>query len=197
MQLTEQVIVEPFIRAAVAGDSGVITEIYNHYVAKTVITFEEEPVSAPEMTRRIEEVGSASLPWLVAEREGTIVGYAYATPWRARSAYRFSVEVTVYVDPDCPRLGIGRRLYEELLPILKARGAHAAFGVIALPNEASVALHERFGFIKVAHLREVGFKFDRWIDVGYWQLILESSRGRIVSLNSSAPPHPQVRVVRS
>lgn len=160
------------IRAAVAGDSSAIAEIYNHYVAQTVITFEEEAVSAPEMVRRIEDAGSASLPWLVAEREGKVVGYAYATPWRARSAYRFSVEVTVYVDPDCPRMGIGRRLYDELLPKLKARGAHAAFGVIALPNDASVALHERFGFAKVAHLKEVGWKFGRWIDVGYWQRLL-------------------------
>ena len=160
------------IRAAAEGDSRAIAEIYNHYVAQTVITFEEEPVSAPEMARRIEDASSASLPWLVAEREGKVLGYAYATPWRARSAYRFSVEVTVYVDPDCPRMGIGRRLYDELLPKLKARGAHAAFGVIALPNDASVALHERFGFAKVAHLREVGWKFGRWIDVGYWQRLL-------------------------
>ena len=160
------------IRAAVAGDSSAIAAIYNHYIAQTVITFEEEAVPAPEMARRIEEAGSASLPWLVSEREGKVLGYAYATPWRARSAYRFSVEVTVYVDPDCPRMGIGRRLYEELLPKLEDRGAHAAFGVIALPNDASVALHERLGFAKVAHLREVGWKFGRWIDVGYWQRLL-------------------------
>jgi L-amino acid N-acyltransferase YncA len=160
------------IRPAVAGYSGAIAEIYNHYVAETVITFEEEPVSAPEMARRIEEARSASLPWLVAEREGKVVGYAYASQWRARSAYRFSVEVTVYLDPGYPRRGIGSRLYEALLPELKTRGIHAALGVIALPNEASVALHEKFGFAKVAHLREVGLKFDRWVDVGYWQLML-------------------------
>jgi L-amino acid N-acyltransferase YncA len=160
------------IRPAVAGDSGAIAEIYNHYVATTVITFEEEAVSAPEMARRIEEAGSASLPWLAAEREGKVVGYAYASPWRARSAYRFSVEVTVYLDPGCPRLGIGSRLYEALLPELRTRGIHAAFGVIALPNEASVAIHEKFGFAKVAHLREVGLKFGRWVDVGYWQRLL-------------------------
>jgi L-amino acid N-acyltransferase YncA len=160
------------IRPAVAGDSGAIAEIYNHYVATTVITFEEEAVSAPEMARRIEEAGSASLPWLVAEREGKVVGYAYASPWRARSAYRFSVEVTVYLDPGCPRLGIGSRLYEALLRELETRGIHAALGVIALPNEASVAIHEKFGFAKVAHLREVGLKFGRWVDVGYWQRLL-------------------------
>ena len=160
------------IRSVVAGDSGAIAEIYNDYVAKTVITFEEEPVSAPEMSRRIEEAGSASLPWLVAERDGKVVGYAYATPWRARSAYRFSVEVTVYLDPGCPRLWIGSRLYEALLAELRPQGVHAALGVIALPNEASVALHEKLGFAKVAHLREVGLKFGRWIDVGYWQRLL-------------------------
>jgi phosphinothricin acetyltransferase len=158
------------VRSAAAGDAGRIAEIYNHYVATSVITFEEVPVSAQEMARRIGDAGSASLPWLVAERDGKIAGYAYASPWKARSAYRFSVEVTVYVDPGCPREGIGRRLYEELLAGLRARGIHSAFGVIALPNEASVALHERLGFVKVAHLMEVGFKFDRWIDVGYWQL---------------------------
>jgi phosphinothricin acetyltransferase len=163
------------VRSAVADDSGAIAEIYNHYVVKTVITFEEEPVSASEMGRRIEESTSASLPWLVGEREGKIVGYAYATPWRARSAYRFSVEVTVYLDPVCPRRGIGSRLYEALLSGLKARGVHAAFGVIALPNDASVAIHEKFGFARAALLREVGFKFGRWIDVGYWQLIFEGS----------------------
>ena len=158
------------VRSAAAGDAGAIAEIYNQYVATSVITFEEAPVSLEEMARRIAEAGSASLPWLVAEREGKVAGYAYASPWKARSAYRFSVEVTVYVHAGRPREGIGRRLYEELLAGLRARGIHSAFGVIALPNEASVALHERLGFVKVAHLREVGFKFDRWIDVGYWQL---------------------------
>jgi L-amino acid N-acyltransferase YncA len=175
------------IRPAVAGDSGAIAAIYNHYVAQTVITFEEEPVSASGMGRRIGEAGSASLPWLVAEREGKVVGYAYANPWRARSAYRFSVEVTVYLDPVCPRLGIGSRLYGALLPELKARGIHAALGVIALPNEASVALHEKFGFAKAAHLREVGLKFGRWIDVGYWELLLESSQEGIVTERGGSP----------
>ena len=161
------------IRPAAAGDPAAIADIYNYYIANSVITFEEEQLTASGMARRMEDVRAASLPWLVAEREGKATGYAYATPWRARSAYRFSVEVTVYVARDVPRSGIGSRLYEWLLPALKGRGLHAAFGVIALPNEASVAFHERFGFAKVAHLREVGLKFGRWIDVGYWQLMLE------------------------
>jgi L-amino acid N-acyltransferase YncA len=171
MAMSEREIV---IRAAVAGDARGIANIYNHYVSKTFITFEEDEVSAPEIARRIEEAGTAGLPWLVAERESRIVGYAYATKWRGRPAYRFSTEVAVYVDPACARIGIGTRLYEELFPKLQARGIHAVMGGIALPNEASVALHEKFGFSKVAHFKEVGFKFNEWIDVGYWQRNLKA-----------------------
>jgi phosphinothricin acetyltransferase len=156
------------------ADASGIARIYNHYVLKTIITFEENEVSDPEMGRRIEDVDSSSLPWLVAARASGIVGYAYATKWRVRPAYRFSVEVTVYVDPACGRLGIGSLLDEELLARLRARAVHAVIGGIALPNEASVALHERFGFSKVAHFKEVGFKFNRWIDVGYWQRNLQA-----------------------
>jgi phosphinothricin acetyltransferase len=162
----------PTIREAAAPDSEVIAAIYNHYVAATVVTFEEEPVPVVEMARRIEEVRSASLPWLVAEADGRVVGYAYARPWHARSAYRFSVEITVYLAPAHVGRGIGSKLYGELLPILQARRIHAVMGGIALPNEASVALHEKFGMRKVAQFEEVGFKFDRWIAVGYWQRTL-------------------------
>src|SRR5262249_51445541 len=135
---------------------------------ETVATFEEVRVAAEEIARRIEEVRSLSLPWLVAEEAGRLVGYAYATRWRPRSAYRFSVEVTVYVAPGHAARGIGSRLYEELFPILEGGEIHAVMGGIALPNEASVALHEKFGMRKVAHFEEVGFKSGRWIDVGYW-----------------------------
>jgi phosphinothricin acetyltransferase len=157
------------IRAAVAGDARELATLYNHYVSTTVITFEEDAVSETEMARRIGEATSESMPWLVALRKDALAGYAYATKWRVRAAYRFSTEVTVYVDPNLPRLGIGSQLYAELLRQLKTHGVHTAIGGIALPNDASVALHEKFGFVKVAHFREVGFKFNRWIDVGYWQ----------------------------
>jgi phosphinothricin acetyltransferase len=160
------------IREAVLDDASGIARIYNHYVSQTVITFEEDRVSTTEMTRRIQEAGSATLPWLVAERGDSLLGYAYATKWRVRPAYRFSTEVTLYVAPDFGRIGIGSRLYEDLLPRLQARGIHTAIGGIALPNDASVALHEKFGFSKVAHFKEVGFKFNRWLDVGYWQRAL-------------------------
>ena len=160
------------VRAAVAEDAAAVAGIYNHYIVHTIVTFEEEPVAAAEIARRIEEVQAASLPWLVAERAGAVVGYAYASTWRPRRAYRLSTEVTVYLHPDEGGRGIGSILYTQLLAILRDRGLHAALGGIALPNDASVALHEKFGFKKVAHLEQVGFKFNRWIDVGYWQRIL-------------------------
>jgi L-amino acid N-acyltransferase YncA len=157
------------IRAAEPRDAAAVAAIYNHYVEQTIVTFEEEPVSSVEMARRIEEVRDDSLPWLVAEQDGHIVGYASSRKWKSRSAYRFAVEVTVYVAPESARSGIGSSLYGGLFPMLQARGIHAVIAGIALPNEASVALHEKFGMRKVAHFPQVGFKFGRWIDVGYWQ----------------------------
>ena len=124
------------------------------------------------MLERIEAVLAARLPWYVVAAGGKPVGYAYASPWKARPAYRWSAEVTVYLDPTCAGRGLGKRLYGELLAALKSQGMHAAIGGIALPNEPSVGLHEKCGFRKVAHFAEVGFKFGRWIDVGYWERLL-------------------------
>lgn len=160
------------IRAATAADADAVAAIYNHYVAHTIVTFEEEVVAASEMARRIRKIAAASLPWLIAERGGEVVGYAYASPWRERRAYRFSAEITVYLAPASTGGGAGSKLYEKLLSLVQLQGVHAVLGVIALPNDASVALHEKFGFSKVAHLKEVGFKFEKWIDVGYWERIL-------------------------
>jgi phosphinothricin acetyltransferase len=160
------------IRAAAVSDAALVANIYNHYVKETVITFEEEPVATAEMVRRIEEATSASLPWLVAKQGHMVVGYACATPWKNRSAYRFSTEITVYLAPAHTRRGIGTQLYAELFSVLRANGIHAVMGCIALPNDASIALHEKLGLKKVAHFHQVGFKFDRWVDVGYWQRIL-------------------------
>jgi L-amino acid N-acyltransferase YncA len=163
---------EHSIRIATASDADRIAEIYNHYVAKTVVTFEEDSVTGGEMRRRMDEVFASMLPWLVAESGAGVVGYAYATKWKARSAYRFSAETTVYLAAGLARRGLGSRLYEELFRVLKEKGVHAAIGGIALPNDASVALHEKFGMRKVAHFEEVGFKFGKWVDVGYWERIL-------------------------
>ena len=160
------------VRAMRAADAEEVAGIYNHYVTQTIITFEEEAVSSSEICQRLHDVQSFSLPWLVAEHAGRVVGYAYAGKWKGRCAFRFSTEVAVYVSPDKPGYGIGSRLYEQLLPALRAREIHVAIAGIALPNEGSRVLHEKFGFTKVAHFKDVGFKFERWIDVGYWQLIL-------------------------
>jgi len=162
------------IRPASAVDAGAICVIYNHYVENTTITFEEQAVSVDAMAQRIRDVG-ASLPWLVFEVDGEIAGYAYATPWRTRAAYRFSVENSIYLSPAHAGRGIGKALAVALLHALRARGVHAVIGGIAQPNPASVALHESLGFEKVAHFKEVGWKFERWIDVGYWELRLTRS----------------------
>lgn len=159
------------IRKATVEDAEALCLIYNHYVLNTVITFEEEPVAANEMAHRIEEVTS-SLPWLVCVRDSEIVGYAYAANWRARSAYRHSVESSVYLRHGIARQRLGTLLYEALLAELARLPVHAVMGGIVLPNESSVALHEKFGFEKTAHFKQVGFKFGQWLDVGYWQLIL-------------------------
>lgn len=160
------------IRPAETTDSEALARIYNFYIQETIVTFEEEVLSGAQMSARLEDVRNASLPWLVAVRDGEVVGYAYATKWKSRYGYRFSVEVTVYLDQRCGGLGIGSKLYELLFVRLKALGFHMAIGGIALPNDASVALHEKFGFVKVAQFHEVGIKFNRWIDVGYWEKVL-------------------------
>ena len=160
------------LRDATPDDASAIVNIYNHYVSTTSISFEETAVTEADMRLRISGVQGGGLPWLVAIVDGELAAYAYATPWRVRHAYRFSVESTVYAAPGNARRGLGRALYGALLERLRPAGIHLVIGGIALPNDASVALHEKMGFEKVAHFSEVGFKFERWIDVGYWQLRL-------------------------
>jgi L-amino acid N-acyltransferase YncA len=160
------------VRSASAADAEAIARIYNYYIQNTVITFEEEPVSASLMATRVADVQGLTLPWLVAQIEDAIVGYAYATKWKARSAYRYSTETTIYLERGCEGRGIGTTLYSELLRILRERGIHVAIGGAALPNEASAALHEKLGFGQVATFPQVGFKQGRWVDVAYWQLVL-------------------------
>lgn len=160
------------LRDATPDDAAAIAAIYNHFILTTAISFEEAPVTASDIALRIAGVRDAGLPWLVACVDGKVAGYAYATKWRVRPAYRFSVESSVYVAADMARRGLGQALYRALLIRLRDAGVHLVIGGIALPNDASVALHEAMGYRKAAHFSEVGFKFDRWIDVGYWQLRL-------------------------
>jgi L-amino acid N-acyltransferase YncA len=166
------------IRPVTAADAERICTIYNHYIATTTISFEEEVVKAADMARRIADIETAKLPWLVMVEGDELIGYAYATKWRARAAYRFAVETSVYLDPQHAGKGAGTVLYEALLAELRQRELHLAVGGIAQPNEASVRLHERLGFKKVAHFSEVGLKFGRWIDVGYWQLKLTDGQDK-------------------
>ncbi|MEX2125383.1 MAG: arsinothricin resistance N-acetyltransferase ArsN1 family B [Woeseia sp.] len=159
------------IRPVAAADAAAVTRIYNYYIAETCVTFETDPVSGQEMARRISEVVGAALPWLVAEGPDGIAGYAYASRWHGRCGYRFSVESTVYLDVNCTGRGVGKQLYTALMDAIRAMSMHAVIGGIALPNEQSIRLHERLGFRKVAHFEQVAFKQERWIDVGYWQLL--------------------------
>ena len=159
------------IRLASKADASQVAGIYNHYIENTVVSFEEQRVSDEEIEARIDAV-IPSFPWLVYEEGDQILGYAYASRWHGRCAYRYSAESSVYLDASAVGRGVGSALYERLLNELRAMELHTVIGGIALPNPASVALHEKFGFKKVAHYEEVGFKFDRWIDVGYWQLKL-------------------------
>lgn len=160
------------IRPAALADAESVAAIYNHYILHSTVTFEEQVISAAEMSVRIAEVISTSLPWLVLEQDGRAAGYAYAAKWKGRSAYRFSVESTIYLASDKVGRGLGTALYRALMVELKQKGFHAVIGGITLPNPASVALHEKMGMAKVAHFKEVGFKFGQWLDVGYWEGLL-------------------------
>lgn len=160
------------IRTATLFDAESIARIYNYYIDNSIITFETEHISAKEMASRIEQTLAEKLPYLVLEEQNHIIGYAYASKWKGRCAYRFSVESTVYLDHKATGRSFGTFLYTELFKQLKELEFHAVIGGISLPNPASIALHEKMGMTKVAHFKEVGFKFDNWIDVGYWQKLL-------------------------
>jgi len=163
------------IRAATEQDAESISHIYNHYIANTIITFEEKLVTSDDIAKRIKATQTAGLPWLIAEENGRVLGYAYASPWKSRSAYQFSVETSVYLDPNASRKGWGSQLYQALFIQLKDTKVRTVIGGITLPNPASIALHEKLGMHKSAHFSEVGYKFNQWIDVGYWQKSLVST----------------------
>jgi L-amino acid N-acyltransferase YncA len=161
------------IRAVQEKDAEAICDIYNHYITETIITFEEHTITSADMLSRITNILNSELPWLVVEDEkGKVVGYAYAAKWRERFSFRFSAEVTVYLSSKYGGKGLGSQLYQALFEKLKASGIHSVIGGITLPNAASIAVHEKLGMVKVAHFTEVGLKFDRWLDVGYWQATL-------------------------
>ena len=158
------------IRNVKPEDAAQIAEIYNYYIKNTHQTFETESLSAEEMQARIAEI-SENYPYVVAEEDGEIYGYANATQFKTRQAYEFSAEVSIYVKSDAKQKGIGTLLYDRLFEELRQTDIHAIIAGISLPNDGSVRFHEKLGFTKVAHFREVGYKLGRWVDVGYWELI--------------------------
>ena len=157
-------------------DAAACAAIYAPYVADTIISFEEEPPDEAEIRARIERYKSTHA-WLVAESEDEVVGFAYGCPHRERAAYRWAADVSVYVAEKAQRRGVGRALYAELLDVLKRRGVHVVCAGIGLPNDASVALHESFGFALVGVYKRIGFKLGAWRDVGWWQLELRPPGG--------------------
>lgn len=162
------------IRLATDADASTIAGIYNHYILNSVATFELELLQPEEIRTRVQTVQSLGLPWFVMESEGQITGYAYASKHRERAAYRPSVEGTVYLHPEHLGKGYGFILYKAVIDaVSKLDWVHSIIGGVALPNPASSALHKKLGFEKVAHYKEIGFKFDKWIDTEHWQLMIK------------------------
>lgn len=156
------------LRLATAGDAAAVAAIYAPYVTDSIVSFETAAPDEAEMRRRIAS-GGALHAWLVAETEGAVTGYASASPFRPRPAYRFTVETSVYLRRDKCGRGFGRALYTRLLDLLQRQGFAQAIGAITLPNAASVRLHEALGFGQAGVYRRVGWKCGGWHDVGLWQ----------------------------
>ncbi|MEB3272170.1 MAG: GNAT family N-acetyltransferase [Prochlorothrix sp.] len=157
------------IRDVTPRDARALCRIYNPYILQTTITFEEYPVLPQDMEERIQAILAQQLPWLVWEDGDEILGYAYARPWQTRSAYRFTLESSIYTAQEARGRGIGRKLYQALLDRLQQRQIHAVVACIALPNPSSIVLHQKLGFERVGRFPEVGRKFNQWVDVEYWQ----------------------------
>jgi phosphinothricin acetyltransferase len=156
------------IRVATPEDAAAMLTIYAPIVRDTAISFEADPPTLAEMQHRIAQT-LRHLPWLVCDRQGEVLGYVYASPHRARAAYRWSVDVSVYIHAPAQRTGMGRALYTSLFQLLTLQGLYQCYAGITLPNPASVGLHESLGFHPVGVYRNVGYKLGAWHDVGWWQ----------------------------
>lgn len=159
------------IRPASIGDSISLAHLYNHYILHSHATFEEIAVTPGEIAIRINLSLSDHLPWLLIEDDSKLLGFARMVKWRGRTAYRHTLESSIYIAPSHTHQGLGTLLYQSLINQSVTHDVHAIIAAIALPNHPSQRLHKKLGYKKVAHLREVGWKFNRWIDVEYWQLI--------------------------
>jgi L-amino acid N-acyltransferase YncA len=178
------------IRFAQPTDAAGIGAIYAPYCESTTVSFEVVAPSIDDMQERIARI-SVDYPWLVADVDGQIAGYVYASRHRERAAYRWAVDVAVYIAANRQRCGVGRALYQTLFALLREQGYFKAFAGVTLPNPASVGLHESLGFIPAAVFRGVGYKHGRWLDVGWWQLELQPER------NNPADPQRFSRVRES
>jgi len=157
------------IRKASLADASALLEIYNYYVIHTTVTFDEAAVSLSAFTKKIDDILKA-YPFFVFEENNEILGFTYGSKFRPKPAYNYTVESTVYVKHGVHGKKIGTQLYATLIAALKEQKFKSVLGVLTIPNPASIKLHEKFGFTQVAHLKEVGFKFDTWLDVGIFQL---------------------------
>lgn len=162
------------IRDVKLSDAETIADIYSYYIKNSIATFEEDKITKEEIRSRIEIV-MPSHTWLVYEEDGYVRGYAYSSKWKDRKAYRYTAEIAVYIEDGYSGKGIGSYLMKRLVEESEKKNLHKLMGGISLPNDASVALHEKFGFKKCAHFRESGYKFGKWIDVGYWEKILRNN----------------------
>lgn len=169
------------IRPALESDAEAVAAVYAPYVRDTAVSFETDAPSAAVMAQRIADT-TLTHPWLVAERERVVVGYAYAAKHSQRPGYRWTVDATIYVRMEERRSGVGRCLYRALLAILRLQGFRSVFSEIVLPNAGSVGLHEMMGFKPIGIHKDIGFKLERWQDIGYWQLRL--------SQGMETPPEP-------
>lgn len=169
------------IRLATENDAEQIAAIYAPIVRDTWISFETSVPTADQFRQRIQHVG-ARYPWLVCANGDDIMGYVYGSLHSERAAYMWSVNITVYIKDTYRRLGVGQTLYTTLFELLKLLGYYNAFAGVTLPNDGSVGLHESLGFQKVSHYKNTGYKFGKWLDVGWWQLQLQDLQ------DSPSPP---------
>jgi L-amino acid N-acyltransferase YncA len=166
------------LRPAMERDIPDMLEIYNHYVANSTVTFDEDALTLTEMRRKFRDVAKLGYPWLVAvSPSGMVLGYSYVTPWKAKAAYRFTVEDSIYLSPAATGKGVGKALMARMLDDARAAGVKEVIAVIADKGaDASIAMHERFGFIKIGEMGRVGFKFNRWLGTVLLQKSLKPSR---------------------
>ena len=164
------------IRKAKLTDAESIVNIYNYYIKETTVTFEIDELTSKDMELRIEKTLNSGYPFIVYEEDGEVKGYAYVKKWRERASYRNTLETSVYVDKSMKNNGIGRELYKVLIKECEEIGAHVLIGVLSDTNSISKKFHENIGFKKTGHFKEVANKFDKFIDVEFWSLMLKEAK---------------------